>query len=323
MSRVSVVIPTQNRPAAAERAVRSVTAQTYADLEIHVVDDGSAEPLALDTRDPRVTLHRTAMPQGVSAARNLGIAAATGDWVAFLDDDDLWAPNKLAVQMEALGSTSADMSYTGSIVISERGRLLAQRRVHPVDQIRKDLECFNAIAGPSTVVMRRSALDAIGPFCEDLSIVADWDLWLRLPEGLRLAAVEDETVAVMEHPESMQIAGVDQIQVELAVLRARHPRIMTSDRAADHTAAMELWIAIKRWQSTPNGGNARHLAQAARAYHGVIGSVSRGIRWIAPSLRSCPDWAQALLAGDPSDGDRVVELMEPASESPTARAAVR
>lgn len=243
--------------------------------------------------------------------------------MAFLDDDDLWAPNKLAVQMKALSSTSADMSYTGSIVISEHGRLLARRRVHPVNQLREDLECFNAIAGPSTVVMRRSTLDAAGPFCEDLSIVADWDLWLRLPAALRVAAVEDETVAVMEHPQSMQIAGVDQIQVELAILRARHPRLTTSERADDHSAAMELWIAIKRWQASPNAENARHLAHAARAYHGLAGSVSRGVRWVAPTLRSCPNWTRELLAGDRSGGERVVELVEPAGESPTARAVVR
>ncbi len=323
MTRVSVVIPTQNRPAAVERAVRSVAAQTHEDLEIVVVDDGSATPLALSVRDPRVSVYRLPCPGGVSAARNFGLARATGEWIAFLDDDDLWAPDKLELQLSALGAASADLSYTGAIVISDRGRVLAHRPVHAADHLRDDLACFNAIAGPSTVLMRRSLVESIGPFAEDLSIVADWDLWLRLPRDVALAPVSRETVAFMEHADSMQIAEADQIEAELAILRARHPELLQSARADDHRNAMDLWIAIKRWQSGSKIRNARQLGQAARRHHGTLGALRRGAQWSAPGLRRPPSWVREILDADPGTPDRTVQLADATSESPAASAAAR
>ena len=100
MPAVSVVIPTHDRPDLLLRAVASVLAQTVTDLEVVVVDDGSARPV--EVHDDRVTVLRHDTALGAPAARNTGVAASTGDVVAFLDDDDQWLPTKLARQLAVL-----------------------------------------------------------------------------------------------------------------------------------------------------------------------------------------------------------------------------
>ena len=118
-SAVTVVIPTHNRRELLHRTLRSVLAQRDVGLSVLVVDDGSAEEVAPSVEalgDPRVTVLRHPVARGVSAARNTGIAAATTPWVAFVDDDDLWAPVKLRAQLDALAATQgARWACTGSI----------------------------------------------------------------------------------------------------------------------------------------------------------------------------------------------------------------
>ena len=106
---VTVVIPTRDRGHLLPRSLRSALAQRDVTLEVVVVDDGSVPPAAHNkvvarvcATDARVRVLRHMTPKGVSAARNSGIEAATGRWIAFLDDDDIWAPQKLASQLAAL-----------------------------------------------------------------------------------------------------------------------------------------------------------------------------------------------------------------------------
>src|SRR5438105_2362909 len=100
MTLVSVVVPTRNRPRLLACTLRSILAQVDVDLELIVVDDASSPPAIVPT-DRRVRLIRHTTQLGVSAARNTGIAAACGRWLAFCDDDDLWAPRKLTEQLIA------------------------------------------------------------------------------------------------------------------------------------------------------------------------------------------------------------------------------
>src|SRR5437773_12542953 len=100
MTLVSVVVPTRNRPRMLATCLRARLAQVDVDCEVIVVDDGSSPPVSART-DAHVKLIRHATPQGASAARNSGIAASRGEWVAFCDDDDLWAPDKLSAQLDA------------------------------------------------------------------------------------------------------------------------------------------------------------------------------------------------------------------------------
>src|SRR5262245_16886500 len=113
MPLVSVVIPTRNRASLLERTLRSVLAQRMGDLEVVVVDDGSTDDTTsvAGAADVRVAVVRNQTPEGVSAARNRGIAAARGSWIAFCDDDDLWSPEKLTLQLDAAQRAGAHWVY--------------------------------------------------------------------------------------------------------------------------------------------------------------------------------------------------------------------
>ena len=191
-SSVSVIIPTFDRAWCLARAVESVLNQTFTDFELIVVDDGSGddtvrlladygESLALIRQDNR----------GVSAARNAGIAAARGRWIALLDSDDHWLPTKLATQVAWL---SAHTDYR--ICQTEEVWIRGGRRVNPKERHRKyggDIfeRCLTlCLVSPSAVMMARSLLDEVGGFDEALPACEDYDLWLRISCAHPIGLVE-------------------------------------------------------------------------------------------------------------------------------------
>ena len=124
---VSVVVPTHDRRRLLVQTLGSILGQREVDLEVLVVDDGSRDGTAevvAGLGDARVRLLRHDTPQGVAAARNRGIAEATGTWLAFCDDDDLWAPDKLARQLQAAHQTGRGWVYTGEVRIDLRQRIV-------------------------------------------------------------------------------------------------------------------------------------------------------------------------------------------------------
>jgi len=124
---ISVVIPTRNRRRLLALALASVLDQRGVRLEVIVVDEASTDDTVEMVRsiaDPRVRLVRHAVPLGKSAARNRGIAESAGDWIAFLDDDDLWAPDKLRLQLQALRAERRAWAYTGAVNITDDHRIL-------------------------------------------------------------------------------------------------------------------------------------------------------------------------------------------------------
>src|SRR5437867_300620 len=125
---VSVVIPTRNRQRLLRRALGSVLAQRQVDIEVLVVDEASEDGTADFVRaiaDPRVVLVRHDAPRGVAAARNAGLARARAPWVAFLDDDDVWAPTKLALQLAAAPAVGASWVCVGAVVVNEALRIVS------------------------------------------------------------------------------------------------------------------------------------------------------------------------------------------------------
>jgi len=182
--RVSIVVPVYNAERTLVATLRSVWAQTFGDFELLLVNDGSTDgtaALLAGQSDPRLRVisHRNA---GVSASRNRGVAEARGEFVAFLDGDDLWTPDKLQAQVAALqGAPDAALVYSWTDLIDEAGRVIqrgshvvANGRVYPLLASRNFLDCG------STPLIRRSALIEAGPFDETLKGGEDWDLWLRL-----------------------------------------------------------------------------------------------------------------------------------------------
>lgn len=184
---VSVVIPTFNRMGWIAEAVRSVLEQTHRDLELIVVDDGSTDDSVLRLEAATVDSRARFVYQenrGVSAARNRGIAEARGHWIAFLDSDDVWKPEKLERQLEW---HRRHAHYRISCTDEEWIR--RSRRVNPRSLHQKYcgwilLESMErCIVSPSSALVDRKVFDEIGLFDEALPVCEDYDLWLRV--GLR------------------------------------------------------------------------------------------------------------------------------------------
>jgi glycosyltransferase involved in cell wall biosynthesis len=211
----SVVIPTHNRVNMVGRALRSVAAQTFQDYEVILVDDGSTDstPAFLDTvRGPRCHVFRNDSSRGVSAARNRGVEAASGEWIAFLDDDDEMRPEALAV-LHARVAAFPQLDF-----------LWGGRRVHEIDgtgryvALREDnwtgvpssvsgsafLDLVLHIATNSAFTIRRSVLQAVGGFDEQLRLSEDRDLFIKLAQrGYVGAAVAQNLIDVDERSTSL------------------------------------------------------------------------------------------------------------------------
>jgi hypothetical protein len=233
----SVVIPTRDRARLLPAALGSALAQRDVDVEVIVVDDGSADAtpaLLASLGDQRVRVVRTGRPGGVAAARNLGLAAARGDWVAFLDDDDLWAPLKLARQLDALERTGSAWSCCGAVVVDCTWRPL--RVQAPPPDLCAQLRGWNAVpGGGSGVVARRHLLASLGGFDTALSILADWDMWLRLAALGPPAVVAVPLVAYRLQGQSLS-HGLRGIRRELVRVRA-------GAGAAPDRARWRPWLA--------------------------------------------------------------------------------
>ena len=180
--RVSVVIPTYNRADFLREAIASVLQQDYPDVELIVVDDGSCDGTAavVSGFGPAVQ-YLWQENRGVSAARNRGVAASTGDLIAFLDSDDLWLPRKISAQVAYFEAhVDAQACHTDEIWI-RRGVRVNERRIHRKHGGWQFLASLRrCLISPSAVMMRRTLWDRLGGFDETLPACEDYDLWLRL-----------------------------------------------------------------------------------------------------------------------------------------------
>ena len=190
---VTVVVPTFNRAGLLPRAVRSVFEQAYRPLELIVVDDCSEDEtqavLAPWAANGRLTVIRHEKNLGVSAARNTGIRAGQGEFVAFLDSDDEWRPGKIEAQVDFFGENPDQV-----LVQTQERWMRKGRRVNPGQKhLKKSGDIFiDSVAlcliSPSAVMLRRSLFAEVGLFDENLPAAEDYDLWLRVlaryPAGL-------------------------------------------------------------------------------------------------------------------------------------------
>ena len=254
---VSVILPTYNRCASCIEAVDSIVAQTWRHFELIIVDDGSTD----DTRarlDDRcaairdipiriIALDHAGMP---GRTRNRGVAAAHGELIAFLDDDDLWLPKKLEQQLELhRGPNAAALSHTREIW--RRGlRTISQRRQHHrragdifADALRR------CIIGPSTVMLNRGLFLQQGGFREDLPIAEDYELWLRITAHHQVAYLDQAlTIKRGGRPDQLStIAPQSSKTIEYWRMQALKPLVDAADFAsADQLAAASAELTRKR-----------------------------------------------------------------------------
>jgi len=176
---VSIVITTYNRRAFLKEAVLSVLDQDYQDKEIIIIDDGSTDGSFEEVRKFPL---RYVWKQngGISSARNMGIGISNGEFIAFLDVDDLWKKGKLTKQVQTMIENQIDISYTDEIWI-RNGERLNQRGRHRKYSGFIFERCLPlCIISPSSVVIKRKVFDEVGLFDEDLPVCEDYDMWLRI-----------------------------------------------------------------------------------------------------------------------------------------------
>jgi|tagenome__1003787_1003787.scaffolds.fasta_scaffold20986716_5 glycosyltransferase involved in cell wall biosynthesis len=205
---VSVIIPTRNRRELLLRALRSVLRQREVMLSVVVVDeastDGSAEAVHR-LGDPRVHVVRHESARGVSQARNTGLQQVESRWVAFLDDDDLWAPDKLSAQLEALRQQpQAQWACTGAVNVDSRCQVLNVSYPASEPDICGPLLAMNAVPGGGSGVLVATALARqVGGFDVALANLADWDFYIRLSLQSPVAAVQAPLVGYHVHTAGM------------------------------------------------------------------------------------------------------------------------
>lgn len=181
MIETSVIIPTFNRLNFLKEAIDSVLTQSYATLELLIVDDGSTDGTAEFVASLNDRVRTFNQPNhGPSAARNFGIRQARGEFIAFLDSDDLWLPDKLKTQIDFMHrNPRAVVCYTDEIWI-RKGVRVNPRKKHAKHSGWIFEKCLPlCIVSPSSVLMRRSFFDQVGFFDEGLGACEDYDLWLR------------------------------------------------------------------------------------------------------------------------------------------------
>ena len=288
---VSVVIPTHDRPDLLRTTLRSVLAQRDVTIEVLVVDDGSGPATAAAVEavaggDDRVTLLRHPSGRGVSQARNTGIDAASGEWLAFVDDDDLFAPDKLAAQLAALAAVpECRWSCVGVVTIDEAGRITGWH--HPPAE--RDVAVAMLVddvapGGGSGVVAHRELVEAAGRFDTDLSCNADWDFHLRLAQHSPVASVDRPLLAYRVHARAMSldVDGCDQdferMNEKYADLRARHGVTVDGAKWALWKSATYLRAGDRRRSRATRAEVGAGLGWARRGRAAVVTALPGGVR---------------------------------------------
>ncbi len=184
MTKVSVIIPTCNRPDLINGAVESVLAQTYQDFEIIVVDDGikqRAKEIIDSINDKRIRYIQHEKNKGGAAARNTGIKNAKGKYIAFLDDDDEWKSNKLEVQMSEFEKTGDDVGFCFSAVTQKRdeGEYSSTVRDGTVEYYEESLRNFKGIL-TSSLIIKKQVFDRVGFFDENFPSHQEAELIIRI-----------------------------------------------------------------------------------------------------------------------------------------------
>lgn len=205
---VSVIIPNYNYADYLREAIASVLAQTYENIEIIVVDDGSSDNsrATIESYGEKVT-GIFQQNQGVSATRNNGVKASRGEYIAFLDADDVWLPRKIELQMAKFAAVpTLGMVHVAVDEVDSDGNVLAKKRNgldgrRTPDFFMLTIECV--YGGGSGIILPRRIFDEAGGFDTRLSTSADWDLFCRISERYEVAFVEEVLLRYRVHNSNM------------------------------------------------------------------------------------------------------------------------
>lgn len=216
--RISAIIPTYNYASYVHRAVDSALSQTYPVTEVIVVDDGS-------TDNTRETLARYGdrikyiyqANRGLAGARNTGIRAATSEWLAFLDSDDWWLSEKIERQVRLVqADPSIDLVYTALLKHFPDGRI-EPTGIQPPDRLWPRFRYANSVC-PSTVLVKRDLVLKAGCFDESLRYCEDWDMWVRMGPGTKMAGIAEPSINYQITPGSLSANPAKELETAKRVV---------------------------------------------------------------------------------------------------------
>ncbi|MBD2428402.1 glycosyltransferase family 2 protein [Phormidium sp. FACHB-1136] len=207
MPEISVIIPAYNAENTILETVSSVLVQTFLDFELIIINDGSTDNTLKCLEffnDPRIKIFNY-QNGGLATARNRGIEVSQGDFLAFLDADDLWTSDKLELQLKALKEKpEAKVAYSWTYFMDEKGEVC--HTAQPIlfeGNVLENLLTWNFIASGSNPLICRGAIESVGFFDTDLSGAADWDYWIRLAKDFHYVVVAKEQVFYRQSRKSM------------------------------------------------------------------------------------------------------------------------
>lgn len=283
---VSVVIAAYNAEAFISDTLKSILAQTYRHFEVIVIDDGSHDRTAEIVRsyieiDDRIRLIQQEN-SGVAASRNLAIAHASGEYIAPIDADDIWYPERLEKHVRCLEASdrSVGLVYSWSMYLNEAGSIKGYSPFGQFGAVEGNvlaiLVFYNFLDNASTAMFRKSCIDAIGNYNTELKTCEDWDLYLRIAEHYHFAIVPEYLIGYRQYSGSMSTKCSTMAHFyELIMSRIyqRHP---------------ELPDSIRRWANTAFYNNL-----LSKSY--LAGDYSLMFRWLYRSLKG--DFALLLRPG--------------------------
>jgi glycosyltransferase involved in cell wall biosynthesis len=287
---VSVVIPTYNRVLLLQKAITSILAQSYTNWELIVVDDGSTDgtsQLIRSMTDRRISVLELHHSGHIGCLRNAGVKACNGEWLAFLDSDDVWVPKKLELQLDALRQSGGKWCYGNFELMNESGQTIPVKagKYRPLSGwIIRQLLTTEAAVTMCSVMVKRSLFNEVGGFSSDsrLQYRGDYELGLRLALKEEVTALPDVLVRVLEH-EGRSTSG----------LRDGHERT---------ALAYEIFLDAKPGKELRQLANrqlASHLVEAAsrrlssgqylNASRQFVQAIGKGVGW--------KQWLSALYRG--------------------------
>lgn len=260
---ISVVIPTHNRKDLLPRAVQSVLNQTYQNIEIIIVSDGSTDGTdelmeSLQQADRRITYISYKPGKGGNYARNTGIKASKGEYVAFLDDDDEWHNDKLQRQLDIIKNDSSIGLVCCAINSVQEGVDYVTKYIPPAEyDSSKMILLKNCIGSTTTVMVKKDIFVESGLFDEQLGALQDYDLWTRICQHTHVGVVKEPCVEYYNYKSSNQVSQhTDRYEKAVECLNVKYQELIS--RLSDNDKKQrDIWLNLLLAKKCIRNGNAK------------------------------------------------------------------
>lgn len=258
-SKISVIVPVYNGEKTIRETLISIIKQSFSDIEIIIIDDGSTDStleVVKSITDPRIKIFSYSNA-GLATSRNRGITLANGQYISFIDADDIWTPCKLESQMQALKEhPSCAVAYSWTDYINTDGKFLKSGR-HPtaIGDVYHKLLLGNFLENGSNPLIRINALKAVGGFDESLLAAEDWDMWLRLSAFYEFVCVEKAQILYRVSANSMSTDLKRQETASLKVIERAfaHPKAKSFQHLKKYSLAqLYQYLTFKATEGSPN-----------------------------------------------------------------------